>query len=49
MGAAECTMMSSSEGANLNPWPIPDYLRMETDPFSLFFGGGGGKWPVDGQ
>jgi hypothetical protein len=47
MGVAECTMMSSSEGANLNPWPIPDYLRMEQK--SILFFGGGGKGPEDGQ
>ena len=28
--------------ASLYHWPIPDYMRMETDPFSFFLGGEGG-------
>ena len=43
-------MMGTLQGASLYHWPIPDYLRMETDPFSVFFfWGGGGKGPEDGQ
>lgn len=49
MGAGECTMMVTLEGASLYHWPIPDYLRVETDPFSVFFFWGGGKGPEDGQ
>jgi len=46
MGAAECTMMGPLEGVSLNPWPIPDYLRMETDAFFCIWGG---KGPEGGQ
>lgn len=42
MGTGECTVMGTLQGASLYHWSIPDYVRMETDPFSVFFCGGGG-------